>query len=239
MAEDLKELNKAEAQEEKKEKDRKRRKAGRKAAGAAVAFTAAVGVFFSSLFGTPNDLLADPSVTEPPAIVMDISGDDDTEEEQETQEENTEKPGFFARIRMMILKLPLFVRVAFGLPLWALGWLVTQGFSALWKLFLAPVAEHLLSFLIMALVLAAVMTVLLKTVFPDLPLKEILSRPNILIVLIACALFCVFNIVMGMQSDSFTKWEPLIRFGEGAFILLLILARTALRRRKRLTAVSP
>ena len=235
MSEDMKEVPET---KERREEDKKKKKAGRKAAGAAVAFTAAVGVFFSSLFGSPNDLLADPSVTEPPAIVMDISTDDEAEEEQETQEENTEKPGFFARIRMMILKLPLFVRVAIGLPLWALGWLVTQAFSALWKLFLAPVASQILTFLIMAAVLLAVMTIVLKTVFPDLPLKEILSRPNILIVLIACAVFCVFNIVMGQQSDSFSRWEGMIRFGEGAFILLLILARMALRKRRLAAAAA-
>lgn len=232
MSDEAKELTDASDPKAKREQAKKKKKAGRKAAGAAVAFTAAIGVFFSSLFGTPNDLLADPSVTEPPAIVMDISSDDEAEEEQETQEENTEKPGFFARIRMMILRLPLFVRVAIGLPLWALGWLVTQAFAALWKLFLAPVAGHILTFLLTALVLLAVMTLLVKTVFPDLPLKEILSRPNILIVLIACAVFCVFNIVMGQQDDSFARWEPLIRFGEGAFILLLILVRMVFRKRK-------
>lgn len=232
MSDEAKELTDASDPKAKREQEKKKKKAGRKAAGAAVAFTAAVGVFFSSLFGTPNDLLADPSVTEPPAIVMDISSDDEAEEEQETQEENTEKPGFFARIRAYILRLPLFVRVAIGLPLWALGWLVTQAFAALWKLFLAPVAGHILTFLLTALVLLAVMTLLVKTVFPDLPLKEILSRPNILIVLIACAVFCVFNIVMGQQDDSFARWEPLIRFGEGAFILLLILVRMVFRKRK-------
>lgn len=232
MSDEAKDLTDASDPKAKREQAKKKKKAGRKAAGAAVAFTAAVGVFFSSLFGTPNDLLADPSVTEPPAIVMDISSDDEAEEEQETQEENTEKPGFFARIRAYILRLPLFVRVAIGLPLWALGWLVTQAFAALWKLFLAPVAGHILTFLLTALVLLAVMTLLVKTVFPDLPLKEILSRPNILIVLIACAVFCVFNIVMGQQDDSFARWEPLIRFGEGAFILLLILVRMVFRKRK-------
>lgn len=232
MSDEAKELTDASDPKAKREQKKKKKKAGRKAAGAAVAFTAAVGVFFSSLFGTPNDLLADPSVTEPPAIVMDISSDDEAEEEQETQEENTEKPGFFARIRAYILRLPLFVRVAIGLPLWALGWLVTQAFAALWKLFLAPAAGHILTFLLTALVLLAVMTLLVKTVFPDLPLKEILSRPNILIVLIACAVFCVFNIVMGQQDDSFARWEPLIRFGEGAFILLLILVRMVFRKRK-------
>lgn len=233
MSEEVKDTAGVSDPEEKREKDKKKKKAGRKAAGAAVAFTAAVGVFFSSLFGTPNDLLADPSRTDPPAIVMDISTDDEAEEEQETQEEeNTEKPGFFARIRAYILRLPLFVRVAIGLPLWALGWLVTQAFAALWKLFLAPVAGHILTFLLMAAVLLAVMTVLLKTVFPDLPLKEILSRPNILIVLIGCTLFCIFNTVMGRQDDGFLRWEPLIRFGEGAFILLIVMARMAFRRRK-------
>ena len=232
MSDEAKDLTEASDPKAKREQKKKKKKAGRKAAGAAVAFTAAVGVFFSSLFGTPNDLLADPSVTEPPAIVMDISSDDEAEEEQETQEENTEKPGFFARIRAYILRLPLFVRVAIGLPLWALGWLVTQAFAALWKLFLAPVAGHILTFLLTALVLLAVMTLLVKTVFPDLPLKEILSRPNILIVLIACSVFCVFNIVIGQQDDSFARWEPLIRFGEGAFILLLILVRMVFRKRK-------
>ena len=211
---------------------KKKRRAGRKAAGAALAFTAAVSVFFSSLFGSPNDLLKDPSVSEPPAIVMDISADDEADEEQEMDEEKKGKPGLFARIRMAVLKLPLFLRVAVGLPLWALGWLVTQAFAALWKTFLAPAAGHILTFLVTALVLLAVMTILLKTVFPDLPLKEILSRPNILIVLISCAVFCVFNIVMDRVSPGFSDWEHLIRFGEGVFILLLILLRMAVRKKK-------
>ena len=84
----------------------------------------------------------------------------------------------------------------------------------------------------MALVLLAVMTLLVKTAFPDLPLKEILSRPNILTVIVSCVLFCIFNIVMGQRDDSFARWEPLIRFGEGAFILLLIMVRMAFRKRK-------
>ncbi len=223
----------AEEKENVSEKKKKKRKAGKKAAGAAVAFTAAVGVFFTSLFGSPNDLLVDPAANEPPAVVMEITEDEEVDEElEEQEEENTEKPGFFARIRMMILNLPLFVRVAVGLPLWALGWLVTQAFAALWKTFLAPVAGHILTFLIMAAVLLAVMTVLLKAVFPDLPLKEILSRPNILIVLISCVLFCVFNIVMDQSSPDFSRWEPMIRFTEGLFILLLVLLRTALRKRR-------
>ena len=226
------------AAEETKDKseEKKKKKAGRKAAGAAVAFTAAVGVFFSSLFGTPNDLLADPSRTEPPAIVMDISSDDEAEEEQEVQEENEEKPGFFARIRAYILRLPLFVRVAIGLPLWASGWLVTQAFSALWKLFLAPVAERLLTFLIMAAILMIVAAVVLKLIFPDLSLQEILSKPNILIVLIGITICCVLNFVLDQTVPDFAAREGLIRFFEGLFILIVLVLRMALKRRQKLNA---
>lgn len=239
MSEKAKDTSAETDPKDKRRQEKQKKKAARKAAGAAVAFTAAVGVFFSSLFGSPNDLLADPAAADPPAVVMEISSDDEIDEEQDGQEEeNAEKPGFFARIRMMILHLPLFARVAIGLPLWALGWLVTQAFAALWKTFLAPVAGHILTFLIMALVLLAVMTILLKTVFPDLPLKEILSRPNIFIVLIACATFCVFNIVMDRTDADFSRWEPLIRFGEGIFILLLIMLRMAFRRRKTAAAAA-
>ena len=213
--------------------DKKKKKAGRKAAGAAVAFTAAVGVFISSLFGSPNDLLIDPSAGKP-AIVMDISTGDENEEEQESNEENEVKPGFFARIRMAIYKLPLFVRVAIGLPLWALGWLVTQAFSALWKLFLAPAAERILTFLIMAAVLLAVMTVLQKLIFPDLPLREILSKPNILIVLIGILAFCILNFVLDRADTGFSDHEGLIRFLEGLTILLAVTLRMFFRRTKRL-----
>lgn len=216
-------------------KESKKKKAGKKAAGAAVAFTAAVGVFFSSLFGSPNDLLVDPAA-EPPAIVMEIDTEEGSAEEQEMEEDKKSKPGFFTRIRMMILKLPLYLRVAIGIPLWALGWLVTQAFSSLWQLFLAPVFEQILTFLIMALVLLAVMTVLVKTVFPDLPLKAILSRPNILVVLLACAVFCVFNIVMRTVNQDFARSEGVIRFGEGLVILLIILLRMSAYKRRHAAA---
>ena len=224
------------AAEETKDKneEKKKKKAGRKAAGAAVAFTAAVGVFFSSLFGTPNDLLADPSVTEPPAIVMDISTDDEAEEEQEVQEENEAKPGFFARIRAYILRLPLFVRVAIGLPLWALGWLVTQAFSVLWKLFLAPAAERILTFLIMAAVLMIVAAIVLKLIFPDLSLREILSKPNILIVLTGITACCVLNFVLDQTVPDFPAREGLIRFFEGLAILAVLVLRMMIVRRQKL-----
>ena len=220
-------------------KDSDKKKAGRKArkkvAGAAVAFTAAVGVFFSSLFGSPNDLLVDPAA-EPPAVVMEINTEEGSAEEQEMEEDKKSKPGFFARIRMMILKLPLYIRVAIGIPLWALGWLLTQAFSSLWKLLLAPVFEQILTFLIMALILLIVMTVLIKTVFPDLPLKEILSRPNIMIVLLACAVFCVFNIVMREFNPDFARLEGVFRFGEGLVILLIILLRMSAYKRRHAAA---
>lgn len=217
------------------EKKKAKRRAGRKAGGAVLAFTAAVGVFFSSLFGAPGDLLADPQQAEPPAIVMESDSSSEGTE-QEREDEKKYRPGFFARLRGAILSLPLYLRVGLGLPLWAFGWLVTQAFSALWKTFLAPVAGSILTFVIMALVLLAVTTILLKTVFPELTFKEILSRPNILTVLIACAVFCLFNIVMGRLDQDFARLEWLIRFAEGAFILILILLLTAARKHRHAAA---
>ena len=222
--------------EEKDEKSAKKqkKKVKRKVLAGATAFTAAVGVFVSSLFGTPNDLLADPVAGEPPAIVMEIGTDDDAEEELLVDDdEKKTKLGFFARIRAVILGLPLFVRVAAGLPLWALGWLVTQGFSALWKLFLAPAAERILTFLITALVLLAVMTLLLKIIFPALPLKKILSRTNILIIVIGCAVLCVLNFILDKVTPDFGTYEYLIRFGEGLLLLLIALCVTAIRSSSR------
>ena len=224
----------ASEQSEEKQSQKRKKRIGRKVAGAAMAFTAAAGVFVSSLFGSPNDLLADPAANEPPAIVMEIGSDEDAEEEQEVQEEKEEKKGFFARIRAMILHLPLFVRVMIGLPLWALGWGITQAFAALWKLFLGPALARIMTFLILALVLLAVMVILLKLIFPDLPLKEILSRANILIILIGSIGFCLFNFVMERVSQDFADYEFAVRFLEGLVLLLIVVVRMAIRQKRRL-----
>lgn len=211
---------------------RTKRKVRRKIVGAAVAMTAAVSVLVAGLFSGPTEILLDPDSGKP-SIVYQIDEADEVEEDSETDEEDKKKKGLFSRIKAFIMGLPTVVKCILVLPLWALGFLITQLAKHLLKFILTPLLTALLTWLFTAFILLLVFFILCRLIFPEMKAREILSKQNVLIIYGAAAVCCVLNLVLEKTVEEFAEYEYLYRFLEGLVTELGMLIKTALQRAKR------
>ena len=191
----------------------------------------AAGVGFSLLltgmFGSAEEILQQKTQTitrqQNPVVIMMDAEEPDTEEEEENgnQEEEDEK-GIFAKMRKWILRLPAGVRALVVVPLWCAGFGLIQGFGVLWQAVSAPVAGMILKWVLTALLIVAVYAATVKSIFPHMPLKNILRPKNILYLLAGTA------ILAGVDRFLLLFWKdyPVIRswilFLGGLSILVIV-----------------
>lgn len=175
----------------------------KKAAKKAVALAAATGMLVSSAFSSPAELLKDDeeAALAPPAAVIeynvpDVDPDDDGGDASQPDEETEEKLSFRARLRRRILRMPQAVRAVIGVPLWGIGWGITSLLNLVWSGVLSPAFAIILKWVVAAalLLLAVVLTV--KAVFPDIPLKKLLTKRNFLTVFIGMGVLGVTDTVL-------------------------------------------
>ena len=105
-----------------------------KAAKTAAVTVAAAGVVTGTLFDSPTELV--PELADNPVVadLLDNSDGDDAPEEKK-------RSGPAERLRGWVLELPEAVRMLVGLPLWAVGWVLMTGISALVGTAAAPVEQ--------------------------------------------------------------------------------------------------
>lgn len=175
-----------------------------KGAATAAATIAAAGVLIGGSFEAPADILKDNDfATAPPPIVETLQaevepdgGDPGEEDAAAEEEEEKKKGGVRARTRDFVMRLPLAVRACVAVPLWAVGWLLISAFSILWTSLLSPVGAAIAKWVVIALMLLAALTLTVKTVFPNTPLKKILNKNSLLWVLGGSTLFCAADLVL-------------------------------------------
>lgn len=177
----------------------------KKAASKIVALTAAAGMLISSAFSSPAELLKqeDSAIPPPPAAVVeyaapDASPDDDGDNALEPEEETEEKLSFRARLRRRILRMPQAVRAVIGVPLWGIGWGITNLLSLIWTGLLSPAFGVILKWIVAAALLFLAVILTVKAVFPDIPLKKLVNKRNFLTVFIGMAVLAAADTVLGI-----------------------------------------
>lgn len=175
-----------------------------KAAQKAVALVAAAGMLIGNLFSSPAELLQkdEGTIPPPPAAIVeyaapDASPDDDGDAST-PDEEGEEKLSFRGRLRRRILRLPLTVRALVGVPLWGIGWGITSLLSLLWSAILSPVFAVVLKWIFAAALLLLAVMLTVKAVFPDIPLKKLLTKRNFLTVFIGMGALAAADTVLGI-----------------------------------------
>lgn len=175
----------------------------KKLASSAVAIAAAAGMLVSSAFSSPSELLGqdEDSALAPPAatveyIVADVGPDDDGGDASEPDEETEEKLSFRSRLRRRILRMPQAVRAVIGVPLWGIGWGITSLLSLAWSGILSPALAVVLKWVLAAALLLLVVALTLKAVFPDIPLKKLLTKRNFLTVFLGMGALGVIDTVL-------------------------------------------
>lgn len=193
--------------------------------GAVIALGAALGIIVNGTFGSPADMIADLRGNKA-AIVTEIAdepdgGVQDSDEGNDEEEEKKEKGGFFSGFRRWLLRLPKWVRAIFGIPLWAIGHLLVRGITKLLSAVLAPLLLALLKWLLFALILLFVFAVIMKLLFPDMPLRTILSRRNVTGITLCSAMLFVFAAVLPRAVPEFREYVFITEFTGGILILVI------------------
>lgn len=208
----------------------------KKAIRTAAGITAAASVLAGTLFTKPEELTKSDVLMTEAAIVC-------VEEEKEAPAEKTrqavterKKEGPFARllekIRSAVMKLPVWARRVFVLPLCAVGWGIMDLCGVLWRAVGSPVAAFAGRWIVAAAVLFGIAAAALKILFPDVKAKELFNKPNLIALGLTCLLMALADPVCGyIWPDK--RWPgPLMTAGIGACFILFIAAPVAARRLK-------
>lgn len=210
-----------------------------------IALTAAAGVLIGGLFHSPADLLHDPAEPfdrniAPAAIELvlteeeedpdpdtDGSGDDPEEEEEE------KKRSIKDALREMILRVPAGIRGVVFLPLWVIGWLLINGVTALWGAVLSPVMSTVLGWVCIAGVILLCLAGVIKTAFPNIPLKKILSKKTIIGVLAGVVLCAAADLILPMVWGGYERLQSIARFAGASAVLGGVSIPFFIKNRKR------
>ena len=208
------------------------KKTKKRAAAAAVTAVASAGVLVGGLFATPADLLqnGDAPVRTSVTDVADNAGGETAAAEKKRES------GLRAKLRQAILRLPVGVRALVGVPLWCVGWIVLTGLGTLWSAVLSPVAGTLAGWLCLAAVLIGVFALTAKAMFPDLPMKKILCKRNVLGIVIGVCVLGLADTLLPHVWDGYERFADAVRL-TGSFLTVLIavwaMAAKELRRRRK------
>lgn len=213
-----------------------------------IALTAAAGVLIGGLFHSPADLLKDPA--EPfdrniaPAAIELVLTEEDEDPEPDTdgsggdpeEEAQEEKRGVKESLREMILRMPVGIRGVVFLPLWVIGWLLINGITALWSAVLSPVMSTVLGWICIAGVILLCLVGVVKTAFPNMPLKKILSRKTIIGVLAGVVLCAAADLLLPLVWGGYERLQSILRFAGATAVLGGVSIPFFIKNRKRTEA---
>ena len=206
-----------------KSHNKKHKKMGKIAA--AITLTAAVVV--GSVFSGPDEITGNLSeqILNPNPVVLEIETVDDADSGEDQAPEETKKSGIRARIKAALMGLPLWARVAIVTPLWALGYLILWAGGLLVTNVITPYLGAIISGLIGFAVLAGLFVITAKGLFPDLPLKKILSKKNLCILIVLGVLCGVADAVGPMYYKDWTVVSAAVKLAGGLLIVNAMLAK--------------
>ena len=167
----------------------------RAAAGAAAALASA-SLVVGGLFQSPADLLDEPADSYI-ASTIDLPDDDIDSGEDDTLPDE-KKRSLASRLRARILALPLAVRAVVFLPLWVIGSALIGIGSALWGGVLSPAVSAALRWVCIAAVMLLALCAGIKTLFPSVPIRRILSRRTVTTAVIGMLIVGALEIILGV-----------------------------------------
>ena len=191
------------------------------AAVTAVALLTAASVMTGSLFDTPAALLPDdgaPSIVYNMNTGLDGAEDDDAGVSEDESEEKSKRGGVRAVLRQRILQLPLIVRLLVILPLWALGSVILAAAGAAWPL-LSPALGKIAGFALMLALLIGAFVLAAKAVFPDLPVKKLLSRRNLVALVLGAAALSLADAILDAAWTDYEQIKNVV-LSAGFFVAL-------------------
>lgn len=177
-------------------------------------------------------------------VVMDIDEyanaqvDDD---DDDADEQKGARSGLIARFRQAVLSLPSAVRLLVVVPLWAIGTALMTLVSFLWNvIFASPLGAFIASFAVGFAVLTVLFAATAKILFPDVPLRRILCKRNILILGVSAIALAGLDAAMPLFWHQYPAVSALVKLAAGAAVVGILSVRTkSLFRRERYRQMPP
>ena len=215
--------------EESKNKKSIRKKAVKGVTTAAVLASILAG----SAFSGPADIIDDQDIVNyrPAPIVMDVdeyvNAPVEDDDDGDADEQKGAKLSISARFRQAVLRLPVSVRVLIVTPLWALGTAIMTAISFLWStLFASPLGAFIASFAFGFAILTGLFTATAKMLFPDLSLRKILQKRNVIIIGCLALLLSGIDAVAPMYWHQYPLAAALVKLVLGGTVIGVLAHRT-------------
>ena len=196
----------------------------------ASALLVALSLLTSAAFNAPADILdehPDTHVSNPP-IVMDIDEyvNTDVDDDDDADEQKSSKLGVMARFRQAVLSLPSPVRLLIITPLWLIGTGLMTLITSVWNtLFASPLGAFIASFAMGFAILTGLFAVTAKTLFPDVPLRDILTKRNVLILAVGAVILSGLDAAMPLFWEKFPAVSFLVKLVFGAGVISVLSLR--------------
>jgi len=128
------------------------------------------------------------------------------------------------------------VKAEANVPLWRCIvsvplWIVTHLLSGV----LTPVLGKFMGWIFVSAAIIAIVILGIKSVFPDMPLRDILTKKTLGLSLAGAATLVVLDMILGAFCTSYVKLKNIFRLVLGGVIILLII----LKRARKLAAAKP
>ena len=194
------------------------KKLGKRVAATAAGLLAALSLALGGIIDSPDELFSGaPQATQ---VVLCASAQDDCADEI-APAAPAKKERLRDRLRRLFLAQPSVVRGVVLLPFWALGKALLALFSLLFAA-LNPVLQILLGVLLNALLLFGLFLIVLKLLFPNLRLRDLLTKKNILLLVAGSLSLSAADAILRAVWDDYRPISIAIKLCVGLLVLSLL-----------------
>lgn len=189
-----------------------------------IAAIAAVGIALGAAFTSPDDMLNKDAFVPQPFEISDCmlyDNDTDSDAVNDTVQEKRQK-GLRAAIRRLFMNMPIGARAFLGIPVWIIGRVLLAALGALVNGVLSPLLIMALKYLCIAGLILAAVTMSVKAVMPEIPLKKIVTGKRIAISVAVSVLFGLCGVLVSFFYPEGTRIYELVE--SGLITLMLVLA---------------
>lgn len=195
------------------------KKLGKRVATTAAGLLAALSLALGGIIDSPDELFT--GAPQAAHIVIAAAEDDERIVAASTSAEPAKKERLRDKLRRLFLAQPSVVRGVVLLPFWAFGKALLALFSLLFAA-LNPVLQILLGVLLNALLLFGLFLIVLKLLFPNLRLRDLLTKKNILLLVAGSLLLSAADAILRAVWDDYRPISIAIKLAVGLLVLSLL-----------------
>ena len=197
------------------------KKLSRRAAATAAGVLAAVTLALGAVVDSPDELFS--GAPQAAQVALCATAQDDCAQEA-VPAKPAQKERLRDKLRRLFLAQPSIVRGVVLLPLWAIGKVLIGLFSLLFTA-LSPVIQILLGVLLNAGLLFGLFLVVLKLLFPNLRLRDFLTRRNILLLLAGSLILSAADTALKMFWEDYRPISIAVMHAVGLLVPPLLWGR--------------